>query len=204
MTAARELPGLDLSSSALERLEALAALVRRWTERINLVSPASVPDLWTRHIADSAQLWPLATGATWADLGSGGGFPGLVIACLAAETGAPDVTLIESDQRKCAFLRTAGRELALPVSVLDARAEAAPPQAAAVVSARALAPLPSLLPLIVRHLAPEGVALLPKGRDWEAELDAARAAGWRLRHEALPSRTDPSARILRVAEIAHG
>jgi 16S rRNA (guanine527-N7)-methyltransferase len=206
MTAARELPGLDLPPSALARLEALESLVRRWTERINLVSPSTVPDLWTRHIADSAQLWPLAPAgrATWADLGSGGGFPGLVIACLAAETGAPRMTLMESDQRKCAFLRTAARELTLPVSVLDARAEAAPPQDAAVVSARALAPLPALLPLVARHLAPDGVALLPKGRDWQAELDAARAVGWRFRHEALPSRTDPSGRVLRVAEIGHG
>jgi 16S rRNA (guanine527-N7)-methyltransferase len=206
MTAARELPGLDLSPAALERLEALEALVRRWTGAINLVSSATVPDLWTRHIADSAQLWPLAPpgAAAWADLGSGGGFPGLVIACLAAEAGAPRVTLIESDQRKCAFLRTAARELALPVSVLDARAEAAPPQAAPVVSARALAPLPALLPLVARHLAPGGVALLPKGRDWQADVEAARAGGWRFGLDALPSRTDPSGRVLRVAEIAHG
>jgi 16S rRNA (guanine527-N7)-methyltransferase len=206
MTAARELPGLDLSPAALERLEALEALVRRWTGAINLVSSATVPDLWTRHIADSAQLWPLAPpgAAAWADLGSGGGFPGLVIACLAAEAGAPRVTLIESDQRKCAFLRTAARELALPVSVLAVRVEAAPPQGAPIVSARALAPLASLLPLVARHLSPGGTALLPKGRDWEAEVTAAQATGWRFACEALPSRTDPSGRVLRVADIAHG
>jgi 16S rRNA (guanine527-N7)-methyltransferase len=204
MTAARDLPGLDLPSSALQRLEALEALVRRWTIRINLISPSTVPDLWTRHIADSAQLWELAQGDTWADLGSGGGFPGLVIAALAADTGTSRVVLIESDQRKATFLRTAVRELALPAAVLDQRAEAAPPQAAAVVSARALARLPTLLPLVARHLAPGGVALLPKGRGWEAEVDAARAAGWRFALDALPSRTDPSGRVLRVADIAHG
>ena len=198
------LPGLDLSRTALDRLRALEALVARWTARINLVAPSNVPDLWTRHILDSAQLWPLAPGArTWADLGSGGGFPGLVIAALAADTGTPRVTLIESDARKCAFLRTAIRELALPATVLDQRAEATPPQQADVVSARALAPLPTLLPLVARHLAPGGTALLPKGQGVQAEIDAAHAQGWRFDAEEIPSATDPSGRILRVADIRH-
>lgn len=206
MTVTRDLAGLDLPPATLERLHALEALVRRWTERINLVAPSTVPDLWTRHILDSAQLWVLAPrdALAWADLGSGGGFPGLVIAALAADAGAPHVTLIESDGRKCAFLRTAIRELALPAAVLDQRAEAAPPQAAAVVTARALAPLPTLLPLVARHLAPGGTALLPKGRDWQAELEAARAAGWSIGAEALPSATDAQARILRLRDLAHG
>lgn len=206
MSALRDLAGLDLPPATLDRLEALEALTRRWTARINLVAPSTVPDLWTRHILDSAQLWPLAPAdaATWADLGSGGGFPGLVIAALGADTGTPHVTLIESDGRKCAFLRTAARELSLPATVLDQRAESARPQAAPVVSARALAPLPTLLPLVARHLAPYGTALLPKGRDWAAEIDAARAQGWRFEAEALPSVTDPQARILRLRKLAHG
>ena len=206
MSALRDLPGLDLPRATLDRLEALDALVRRWTERINLVAPSTLPDLWTRHIADSAQLWSLAPAGleTWADLGSGGGFPGLVIAALTADAGHPRVTLIESDGRKCAFLRTAARELGLSVTVLDRRVEAAAPQGAAVVSARALAPLPALLPLVARHLAPGGIALLPKGRDFAAELDAARAAGWRFEAEAMPSVTDPVARILRLRTLAHG
>ncbi|EYD74151.1 rRNA small subunit methyltransferase, glucose inhibited division protein GidB [Rubellimicrobium mesophilum DSM 19309] len=206
MTTTRDLPGLDVSKATLDLLEAFEALARRWTEKINLVAPSTVPDLWTRHIADSAQLWPLAPQATktWADLGSGGGFPGLVVAILAAEAGAPQVTLIESDQRKCAFLRTALRELGIKATILDQRAEAAPPQQADVVSARALAPLPTLLPLVARHLAPGGTALLPKGRDHATELDAARAAGWTFTAEALPSRTDPSARILRLRDLTHG
>jgi 16S rRNA (guanine527-N7)-methyltransferase len=206
MSAARDLPGLSLPPATLDRLQAFEALIRRWTEKINLIAPSTVPDLWTRHIADSAQLWPLMPEgtATWADLGSGGGFPGLVIAVLAAETGTPRVTLIESDGRKCAFLRTAIRELSLPATVLDQRVESAPPQSADLVSARALAPLPALLPLVARHLAPGGTALLPKGRDASAEVEAAQAAGWQFRLEALPSATDPSARILRVANIVHG
>lgn len=206
MTTTHDLAGLDLPPATLDRLEALEALTRRWTARINLVAPSTLPGLWTRHILDSAQLWPLASAgaATWADLGSGGGFPGLVIAALAAETGAPHVTLIESDARKCAFLRTAARELSLPVTVLDQRAEAAPPQSAPVVSARALAPLSTLLPLVARHLAPGGTALLPKGRDWAAEIDAARTKGWTFTAESLPSITDPQARILRLTDLAHG
>ena len=206
MTPNRDLPGLTLPPATLDRLAALEALVRRWTEKINLIAPSTLPDLWTRHIADSAQLWSLMPdGATsWADLGSGGGFPGLVIAALAADTGSPRVTLIESDGRKCAFLRTAIRELALPATVLDQRVESAPPQAAPVVSARALAPLPALLPLVVRHLAPGGTALLPKGREAGAEIEAARAQGWHFTAEEIPSRTDPSARILRVSDISHG
>jgi 16S rRNA (guanine527-N7)-methyltransferase len=206
MTATRELPGLAPSPATLDRLAAFEALARRWTARINLVAPSTVPDLWTRHIADSAQLWPLAPASarSWVDLGSGGGFPGVVIAILAAEAGGPRVTLIESDQRKCAFLRTAARELGLSVTILDERAEAAAPQAADVVSARALASLSALLSLIARHLAPGGTALLPKGRDVAAEIEAARSSGWRFEVEALPSATDPSARILRVADIAHG
>jgi 16S rRNA (guanine527-N7)-methyltransferase len=206
MTATRDLPGLDLPPATLERLEAFEALARRWTDKINLVAPSTVPDLWTRHVADSAQLWPQAPpGAqTWADLGSGGGFPGIVIAILAADIGAPRITLIESDQRKCAFLRTVLRELSIKATILDQRAEAAPPQAADVVSARALAPLPTLLPLVARHLAPGGTALLPKGRDHAAELDAARAAGWSFTAEALPSATDRSARVLRLRDLAHG
>ncbi len=206
MTTTRDLPGLDVSKATLERLEAFETLARRWTEKINLVAPSTVPDLWTRHIADSAQLWPLAPeGAkTWADLGSGAGFPGLVIAILAAEAGTPEVILIESDQRKCAFLRTAARELGIKSIILDQRVEAASPRQADIVSARALAPLPTLLPLVARHLAPGGTALLPKGRDFAAELDAARAQGWTFSSETLPSATDSSARILRLTDLAHG
>ncbi|EPX84438.1 putative S-adenosylmethionine-dependent methyltransferase involved in bacterial cell division [Rubellimicrobium thermophilum DSM 16684] len=97
----RALAGVAVPPAVLARLETLEALVRKWTVRINLVAPSTAAELWTRHIADSAQLWPLAPpeARTWVDLGSGGGFPGLVIAALAAGTGRPAVTLIESDGR---------------------------------------------------------------------------------------------------------
>jgi 16S rRNA (guanine527-N7)-methyltransferase len=127
-----------------------------------------------------------------------------VLAALAAERGAPRVTLIESDGRKCAFLRTAARELGLDVTVLDQRVEEAPPLGAAVVTARALAPLDRLLPLVARHLGAGGTALLPKGRDWAGEVGAARGAGWAFALDARPSATDPEARVLVVTELRRG
>lgn len=204
MTLAPDLPDLAVPPEAEERLRAFAALAARWTQRINLVAPSTVPQMWERHVLDSAQLLPLApSGArTWADLGAGGGFPGIVLAVLGGE--ALRVTLVESDARKGAFLRTAARELGLSVTVLDGRAEEVEPLAADVVSARALAPLPRLLPLVARHLGPGGMAILPKGRDWAAEVGAARAGGWRFALDARPSATDPRARLLVVADLAHG
>lgn len=193
------LPGLNVSRETLSKLELYADLIRRWTAKINLIAPASLPDLWQRHIIDSAQLLPLVLplAKTWADLGSGAGLPGVVIAILAPQT---DVTLIESDQRKAAFLRTCARELGLPLTILTDRAEAAKPRRADIVSARALAPLDALLPLVVRHLAPNGTALLPKGRTFESEVDAARR-NWRFDLETYPSHTSPDAAILRLERI---
>lgn len=196
--------------TAEERLAILESLARKWTARINLVAPSTLSDFRRRHIDDSGQVADLAPdgASTWCDLGSGGGFPGLVVAALRPDVA---VTLIESDQRKCAFLRTAAREMGVSVTVLDRRIEETPPQAADVVSARALAALPTLLPLVAQHLSSGGTALLMKGREVEAELDAARAAGWAFAAESLPSRTDPQARILRLtdlvaprAAVAHG
>lgn len=201
-----DLAGVAVLRETLDRLDILERLVERWNPTINLVSAASLPDLWTRHIADSAQLWPLRPGhaRTWVDLGSGAGFPGLVVAALAAETAdGVRVTLVESDGRKVAFLRQAAREMGLALTILDMRAEAAPPQASDVVSARALAPLGTLLPFVLRHLAPDGTALLHKGRGHEAEVAAART-DWRFDLDAQPSLTDPDARVLRLTNLAHG
>lgn len=190
---------MSVSRETAERLDLLAALVRKWTPRINLIAPATVAELESRHIADSLQLWDLrpATLRNWIDLGSGGGFPGLVIAACAP--GLP-VTLVESDQRKAVFLRTAAREMGLAPEVICARIEAVPPRPFDVVSARALAPLDRLLPLARPFVAPGGVALFPKGRGADSELTAART-GWHIRAEAIPSRTDPAGTILRLLEF---
>jgi 16S rRNA (guanine527-N7)-methyltransferase len=186
-------------AQAREALEAYAELLARWNARINLVSPRDLPRLWDRHIDDAAQLVPLIPPATRriADLGSGAGLPGLVLAIL---TGL-DTHLVERDKRKAAFLREAARVTGAPATVHAADAATLAPLGADLVTARALAPLPVLLPLAVRHLAPGGACLFPKGATVEAELTAARPA-WTMTVERFPSRTDPDATILRLTEVA--
>jgi 16S rRNA (guanine527-N7)-methyltransferase len=200
MTAA---PGLDVSRETAERLAEYAALLRAWNPKINLVSRQTLTDLESRHFADSAQLLAVAPpdATTWADLGSGGGFPGLVIAILAAEQRPTlSVTLVESDQRKAVFLRTVAQRTGVPVTVLAERIESVPPLGTDVLSARALAPLTTLLDYADRHLAPSGTALFPKGANWRAEVDEALER-WRFRCENLPSATSPDGAILRIGEI---
>jgi 16S rRNA (guanine527-N7)-methyltransferase len=193
-----------VSRETSDRLATLEALVRKWNATVNLVSKASLADLRRRHIADSAQLFDFvgAREGHWVDLGSGGGFPGLVIAILAADE-APEmrITCIESDLRKSAFLAAAARDLALPVTVLPQRIETAPPQGAQVVSARALAALPDLLVMAERHLAPEGVAVFPKGARHATEVAEARKA-WTFTLTEAPSRTEPDARLLKFEGLA--
>jgi 16S rRNA (guanine(527)-N(7))-methyltransferase RsmG len=187
-----------LPADILKRLQAYVDLLLRWNARINLIGRATEHDVWTRHIDDSLQLAPLLLAGTTAlaDLGSGAGFPGLVlsIAC------ALPVTLIESDRRKASFLTEAARVTEAPATVAPHRVEDLPPLSTPLISARAFAPLPKLLPLAARHLAPGGVLLLPKGARSEDELTAA-AAGWHMRVERFPSRTAPDATILRISEL---
>lgn len=188
----------DVSRETAVRLDALVALLSRWSRRINLVGRSTLDAIWTRHVADSAQLWPLAPDAArrWVDLGSGAGFPGLVIAALARDVRpALRVTLIESDARKCAFMAEAARAMDVAVTILPSRIEATAPQRADVVSARALAPLPALLPLAARHLAPDGVALFLKGAGAQAELTEA-AAAWHTDIRLERSVTDPSGAVI--------
>lgn len=194
----------DVSRETLERLEVFDALLKKWNPAINLVSKRTLDEVWTRHILDSAQLFAKADAKTkaWADLGSGGGFPGLVIAILALQK-APEmrVVLIESDQRKATFLRAVVRELSLNAEVLADRIEAISPMGADVVSARALAPLPQLLEYAARHLAPSGCALFPKGATWKDEVQQAKDL-WNFELEAVPSLTEPSATILKLKGIS--
>ena len=197
--------GQDVSRETLADLRAFGALVHKWNPKINLVSKASLSDLWDRHIVDSAQLYTLAPEkyCSWVDLGSGGGFPGIIVAII-GKMAQPQATftLIEADQRKAAFLRTAARELSLSVSVLAERIEQATPAQADVVSARALTALSGLLPLINRHLDPQGVALLHKGQRFQAEIDEARRS-WHFDLRVDQSMTDPDARLLRIQRIHH-
>lgn len=198
-----QLGGVDVSRETVELLEAFAALIVKWNRKINLIAPNTARDIWERHIIDSVQLYRLAPRHYdhWADLGTGGGFPGLVMAILGrvAQPGA-HFTMVESDQRKAIFLRSAARELGLSVTVIADRIESIPGLGADVVSARALAPLSALLPLVLRHLASDGLALLPKGRQAAQEIAAAQAS-WRFDLEDHASFTDPDARILAIRRI---
>lgn len=197
---------VPVSRETAARLDAFVALLLRWQARMNLISPASISNLWMRHVADSLQLLPLVPGARrWADLGTGGGFPGVVIACaLAGEPGA-SVSLVEKSPKKCAFLREAVRELRLPALVHNRRIEefcashAGPPYD--VVTARALAPLCRLLALAAPLLKSGAQGLFAKGQDVEAELTAASKC-WNIQVTLVPSRTDPRGRILHVHGLA--
>lgn len=187
----------DVSRETMARLETFAALLTKWNERINLVSPRDMVHLWPRHIEDSLQLVPLVPrGARVIDLGSGGGFPGMMVG-IAADA---EMVFVESDQRKSAFLREAARACGVRAQVLAQRIEVARPAPAAVLTARALAPLPVLLGWAAPMLAPGGFALFLKGKTAADELTEARTR-WQMTHETYPSRTDPSGVILKVSDI---
>lgn len=192
----------NVSRETFERLEIYAATLAKWNPRINLVAKSTLGDLWTRHFFDSAQVFDIAPpGRRWVDLGSGGGFPGLVIAAIAVEK-RPElrVTLVESDQRKSMFLRTVAREMGVEVQVIAKRIEDIPALEADILSARALAPLDHLLSFADRHLAPEGVALFPKGENADKEIEESLAS-WRFVAEKFNSKTDSNAVILKIGGI---
>ena len=194
---------LNVSRETLDKLKAFVALVEKWTAKINLISKASIPHIWNRHIVDSAQLFELAPKqGHWVDIGSGGGFPGVVLAILASENRGPlQFTLVESDQRKCAFLRTASRELDLGIIVRSERIESIEPLKADILTARALADLSDLLGFAERHLLPTGLALFPKGAQWKKEDQEARKL-WSYDCEPVKSETSADAAILSIKEIA--
>ena len=193
----REL-GADVSRETLDRLGALVDTLVRWQKAINLVGRTTMEDVWIRHVLDSAQLAPLipADAKSLADLGSGAGFPGLVLGALRPEL---DMTLIEVDARKAAFLGEAGRRMALkkPPRVVIARIEEAPAVEADVVTARALAPLGQLLSWADRHRADTAICLFHKGKGWQSELTEA-TKDWDITCQPLTSKTDRDAVILRI------
>lgn len=191
-----------VSRETFSRLDAVVALLRKWQKTINLVANASLPDVWRRHVADSLQLVNHVPKdvVRWVDLGSGGGFPGLVVAAVLAERPGAMVHLVESDSRKAAFLREAARVGQLPVEVHAARIEQVAAQLAPgtqVVSARALAALPKLLDYAEPFLAAGAIGLFPKGRDTQRELTEARK-GWTLDVDLAPSLSDPEGQIVMV------
>lgn len=198
-----ELP-IDVSRETEARLWRHLHLLQTWTRRINLVAPSTLGDPWLRHVRDSAQLLPMvpSTARHLTDLGTGGGFPGLTCAIIAAEQ-RPNlhVTLVESDHRKSAFLAYVVGDLALKnVHLRTARAETLAPAEADVLTARAFAPLPRLLDLAVPHLASGGHLLLLKGERWREEVFEARN-DWTFTLTTTPSITNPSAAVLDIGAL---
>lgn len=201
---ARALALAPVSRETLVRLERFVGLLLQWQHRINLIAPSTEANLWTRHIADSLQLLPLAPDAcSWVDLGSGAGFPGLVIACALADTPGARVHLVESNAKKAAFLREAARLTGAPAAVHAERIAdfaAHAPERIDVVTARALAPLADLLAEAYPLLKRGALGLFPKGQDVGAELTKA-AKYWQMEKSLVPSRTDSRACIVVVRAI---
>lgn len=192
----------SVSHETLEKLDLYARLLIKWQKAVNLVAPATIPHLWQRHFADSAQLVGLAPRAKiWVDLGSGGGFPALVIAIMLANQQECCVHLIESNARKCAFLSEAARQTGAPARVHNARiadvaASGAVP-AADVVTARALAPLDPLLELALPFFGNASAALFLKGREAGVEIAEARKR-WVFDLKIHPSISDAQGQILEI------
>ncbi|MEM1399196.1 MAG: 16S rRNA (guanine(527)-N(7))-methyltransferase RsmG [Pseudomonadota bacterium] len=185
----------NVSRETLRRLRIYADLLGQWQSRVNLVGPRTIPDMWNRHFFDSAQLYALLPDGPvrMVDIGSGGGFPGLVLSIM----GVADTHLIESDQRKAVFLREVVRATGAAAEVHACRAEAVTGLTGDVVMARALAPLERLIPLVQRFVARGSVVLLPKGQHIDEELTRC-AIPANIRLERIPSQSDPRGSILRL------
>ena len=194
----RPFEAIDVSREAIAKLEKFAELLLRWNATVNLIARGDEPFLWERHIQDSLQLVPFVPpGATGGiDLGSGAGFPGLV---LALATRVP-FDLIEADRRKAAFLSEATRVTGAPVRVHPVRIEASDLPPAPLVTARALATLRRLLALAAPLLTPDGICLFLKGANADAELTHAESE-WQMQVDGIPSRTATGARILRISSL---
>lgn len=189
---------LGFDDAARERLEAYAALLVKWQARINLVAPATLPEMWSRHFLDSGQLLShmKTLPGPVVDLGSGAGFPGMVLAVLGRE----DITLVEADRRKVAFLQEAARVTGAAVTIEACRIEALRPIRAGIVTARALAPVSELLDY-ARPFADEStVYLFLKGERVVDELTTARER-WNMRIDKAPSLSDPRGVILRLEGV---
>ncbi|GGE28780.1 hypothetical protein GCM10007276_02410 [Agaricicola taiwanensis] len=195
---------IRVSRETWDRIDLFVELLLKWQKTINLVAPSSLPHIWVRHVADSLQLLNHAGGGVrWVDLGSGGGFPGVVIAIALAGTADAHVDLIESDSRKCAFMREAIRATDAPARVHCGRIESVLSSwtcPADIVSSRALAPLPRLLDYAFPLLKKGACGLFLKGQDVEAELTEA-SKSWNIQATLKPSLTEPRARIVVVERL---
>lgn len=197
--------GLNVSRETIEKLQLFQKSLIKWNDHINLISKDSAKNSWQRHVVDSSQLFPLIeeNDRSWVDLGSGAGFPGLVIAIIAQDLRPMlKVTMVEADQRKCTFLRTILRETGTDAEVVVARIEELPGFKADVLSARALAPLDKLLEHAKMHRKPEGRCLFLKGESWLKEAEEARRL-WTFDMIPHKSITDPRAAVLEIGTFDH-
>lgn len=190
---------IDVSRETFERLECYERLLLKWQRAINLVSRRSLEDVWVRHFLDSAQIFHLIprTSSSLLDIGSGAGFPGLVLAIL----GVRNVHLVESDQRKCAFLREVSRETSTNVTIWNTRIEEIATQYYDVVTARGCAPLDVLLKYARPYLGPDSVAIFPKGRSVQEELTTAKKR-WIMRYTLVPSVSDSAGMLVKLEGIS--
>lgn len=189
----------DVSRETLARLKRYLELLEKWNRRINLVGRGTMDDPWRRHMLDSAQLRPLIpdSATSLADLGSGAGFPGLVLAIMGVE----NVHLIEADRKKCAFLREVARETGTSVTIHNERVEEIESFQADIITSRAVAPLAKLLDMAASLISEHSILLFLKGRNVDRELTEA-AKEWNMRMEQIPSRTDSEGSILRLEAIS--
>ena len=187
----------DLDAEVMAQLQTYAELLVKWQKKINLVGPDTIPDLWQRHMLDSAQLAPLIPdGKKVVDFGSGAGFPALVLSCINPSL---DIHLIESDQRKCAFMREVKRAAGLSVTIHTERIEKVESLEADVVTSRALASLGKLLDFAQMHSLSTGIYLFLKGKRWQDELTEAQK-DWNMQVQRHPSRSDPAGMILEISD----
>ena len=192
-----------VSRETFERLQAFEQLFLKWNRSINLAAPSTLDDVWRRHILDSAQLARIAPDAKrWVDLGSGGGFPGLVLGFLLAERPGASIDLVESNRKKASFLQSIIGQFGLPARVLAKRIDdsysfVSEPE---IVTARALAALPDLLDLSAPWLEKGARALFHKGRDYRAEVEES-AHRWAFDLVEHPSMTDAHGVILEISEL---
>jgi 16S rRNA (guanine527-N7)-methyltransferase len=193
-----------VSRETMEDFEKIGQALHQWSKRFNLVAPSTLDEYWSRHVLDSWQLYDLAPKQTgnlplhWLDLGSGAGFPGMILAVLLKDCPGAQLTLIESNGKKCSFLRHCARITQAPALVCQARIEAAPAQTAGVITARALADLSKLLDLSCRFANEQTTFLFSKGKNAKQELTTARGK-WDIEADLLPSITDEHAHILRFS-----
>ncbi|MBC6443624.1 MAG: 16S rRNA (guanine(527)-N(7))-methyltransferase RsmG [Rhodobacteraceae bacterium] len=197
-----ELADVGISGEIIENLQIYLDLLKKWNARINLVSEKSLKDAWTRHFKDSAQLWEHSgDGGKWLDMGSGAGFPGMVLAIINhGEGNRYRFCLVESDARKCAFLRTVSRETKINTEIITIRIENLPFQKADVISARALASLTDLLSYAKPHLKNGGFALYLKGQKCGEEVEKAKKM-WYFRSRLFPSSIDSNAFVAKIWDL---